>query len=438
MRMQRPIILTAKHRMYGDTFDTAQTHEHVYECVQPLQAGRISFATKRDKDQYVNNLSLKAHTISKQTQLVFFSWDTIIWLLIVFVSVGCMVMTFDFKQTAFNDVFLTQFTYDINGHAYSLQKAGIIKPLPYIIAALTCFVCSIIVGWQSNNSIRLNRGLSWFVAGLITFLQIWGVILHGLAAFSNGFDSNGFDSNYIMLSVGSVIGLHIATTAITLAVVLGYQGYKVPDEPIEDEQRTVSMFWLTVAEDLNTIVGYCLVVTAFNALASVHDDTTVFFDVVCIVVIGFLQHIANVLMIFHRHIRIENKVHSDEIHKIVNVIARSRLLIFFFICAVVVFFYLRISPTYEAFTLGIPYEILRVLAVLTMVSMGTFHSMWYELRHAHDHDGTPKEWETSPTWKLATGALMTLLLSAFIWQNAQVQSDEDIKYYLIHGAIKVP
>jgi len=43
MRMQRPIILTAKQRMYGDTFDRAQTHEHVYECVQPLQAGRITF-----------------------------------------------------------------------------------------------------------------------------------------------------------------------------------------------------------------------------------------------------------------------------------------------------------------------------------------------------------------------------------------------------------
>ena len=429
--MQRPIILTAKHRMYGDTFDTAQTHEHVYECVQPLQAGRISFATKTDKDQYVNNLSLKHHASTQQTQLVFFSWDTIIWLLIVFVSVGCMVMTFDLNQTAFNDVYLTQFKYDINKpHQYSLQNAGIIKPLPYLIAALTCFSCSIIVGWQSNNNIRLNKGLSWFVAFLITLLQVWGVILHGLAAFDK------FHLNSIMLSVGSVIFLHIATTVITLTVVLVYQGYFVPDEPINEEQKTASMFWLTVAEDLNMIVGYCLVVTAFNALASVHDDTTVFFDVVCIVMIGFLQHIANVLMIFHRHIRIDNKAQTDEIPKIVNVIARSRLLIFFFICAVVVFFYLRISPTYEAFTLGIPYEILRVLAVLTMVSIGTFHSMWYELRHAHETDGTPKEWETSPTWKLATGALMTLLLSAFIWQNAQVQSHEGIKYYLDHGAIK--
>jgi hypothetical protein len=274
---------------------------------------------------------------------------------------------------------------------------------------------------------------------------------------------NGFDGNYIMLSVGSVLGLHIATTIITLIVVLWYQGYKIKDETATttaddekqhatanagdatkmfeptsaDGQKTSSMFWLTVAEDLNLIAAYALVVTALNALASVHDDTTVFFDVVCVVMIGFLQHIANVLMIFHRHIVIESTPADDaDVPKIVNVIARSRLLIFFLIGAVVVFFYLRISPTYQAFTLGIPYEILRVLAVITMVSMGTFHSIWYEFRHA-DNGPAPKEWETSPTWKLVTEAFIALLFSAFIWQNARLESKEDIKHYLINGQIKV-
>ncbi len=456
--MQRPIILTAKHRMYGDTFDMAQTHEQVYECVQPLQAGRLTFVPGKPDNKYVNNLSLNKHAYEEKPTFVIFSWDTIIWILIAFVSVGCMVMTFDNKQTAFNDVYLTQFAYDINKpHQYSLQYAGKILPLPYMIAALTCFCCSIIVGWQSNSGIRLNLGLSWFVVGLIFILQVWGLVLHIWAAV------NGFDGNYIMLSVGSVLGLHIATTIITLIVVLWYQGYKIKDETATttaddekqhatanagdatkmfeptsaDGQKTSSMFWLTVAEDLNLIAAYALVVTALNALASVHDDTTVFFDVVCVVMIGFLQHIANVLMIFHRHIVIESTPADDaDVPKIVNVIARSRLLIFFLIGAVVVFFYLRISPTYQAFTLGIPYEILRVLAVITMVSMGTFHSIWYEFRHA-DNGPAPKEWETSPTWKLVTGAFIVLLFSAFLWRNAILESDDKIKHYLIHGQIKV-
>ena len=136
-------------------------------------------------------------------------------------------------------------------------------------------------------------------------------------------------------------------------------------------------------------------------------------------------------MIFHRHIRIENAIKEDELQKIVNVIARSRLLIFFFIGVVVVFLYLRIAPTYEAFTANIPYEMLRVLAIIIMVSMGTLHSIWFEFRHASEVDGKPKQWESSPTWKLVTGTFIILVLSLYVWQSARLQSDEDIKNYLI-------
>lgn len=429
MRMQRPIILTAKHRMYGDTFDMAQTHEHVYECVQPLQAGRLTFAPKGPEDRYVNNLSLKAHASTKMPTIVIFSWDTIIWLLIAAVSLGCMVMTGYYDQTAFNEVYLTQFQHHIDNFTYSLQYAGKIQPLRYMIAALTCFCCSIIVGWQSNNDIRLNWWMSVGVAGLIFVLQVWGIGLHAVAAF----DDN-LVVEKIMLSVGSVICLHFATTIITLLVVFYYQGYAITDETNSDEQKTTSMFWLTVAEDLNLIVGYALVVTALNALASVHDDTTVFFDVVCIVMIGFLQHIANVLMIFHRHMVITSTAGDEDLPKIVNVIARSRLLIFFFIGAVVVFFYLRISPTYQAFTSGIPYEFLRVLAVITMVAMGTFHSIWYEFRHADNTTG-PKDWETSPTWKLVTGSFIALVFCVFICHTARLDSNATMKQDLIDAKV---
>jgi len=55
------------------------------------------------------------------------------------------------------------------------------------------------------------------------------------------------------------------------------------------------------------------------------------------------------------------------------------------------------------------------------------HSIWYEFRHADEK----KEWETSPTWKLATAALIALVLSAFIWQNVRIESNKEIKTYLI-------
>ena len=429
MRMQRPIILTAKHRMYGDTFDVSQKHQHAYELVQPLQAGRLTFVP--NTDPYVNNLKLKQHTEgARGSTLVLFSWDTIIWILLTVVAVGCMITTFLFEQTAFNEVYLTQFQHPINSVTYSLQYAGIIRPLQYIIAALTCFCCSLIFGWQSNHDIRLDRWLSWVVTGLIVVLQLWGFILHATTLKDN------IHASYIMLSVDSIFLLHLATTIITL-VILFYQGYYIKDEiksedMMWDEQKTINMFWITVAEDLNSIVGYVLVVTAFNALSSVHDDTTVFFDVVCVVTIGFLQHVANILMIFHRHICLDHTkedLNDDERKKIVNTIARSRLVIFFFIGMVVVFFYLRISPTYEAFTLGIPYEILRVLAIITMVALGTLHSIWYEFRHADEK----KEWETSPTWKLVTAAFIALVFLAFIWQNVQRENNKEIKDYLTYA-----
>jgi hypothetical protein len=424
--MQRPIILTAKHRLYGDTFDMSQTHQHAYELVQPLQAGRITFV--QNTDPYINNLKVKEHTKdAPQSTFVLLSWDTIIWLLLGVVAVGCAVMTFIYDQTAFNEVYLTQFQHQIDNVTYSLQYAGKIRPLQYMIAALTCFCCSFIFGWQSNHDIRLNQKLSWGIVFVIVFLQFWGFILHATTLTGN------IDTNYIMLSVDSIFVLHLATWFITL-VILVYRGYGINDEiesKLLDQQKTINMFWITVAEDLNSIVGYVLVVTAFNALSSVHDDSTVFFDVVCVVTIGFLQHVANVLMIFHRHVCVDtpSNLKEDERKRIVNTIARSRLIIFFFVGIVVVFFYLRISPTYEAFTLGIPYEMLRVLAIITMVSLGTLHSIWYEFRHADEK----KEWETSPTWKLVTAAFIALVFSAFIYQNARLQVNTEIKNYLINA-----
>jgi hypothetical protein len=424
--MQRPIILTAKQRMYGDTFDRAQTHEHVYECVQPLQAGRITFGPQ--DDMYMNNLNswkrTEHETPTPKSRFVIFSWDTIIWLLILAVSIGCMIMTGEFWQTTFNEVYLTQFRHNRDTPGYTLEYAGKIRPLQYIISALTCFCCSIILGWQSNSDIHLDLNLSRFVSFLIFTLQSWSFGLHASTLEKN------FDWPYIMLTVGAVFTLHLATTFITLVIVF-IKAFRIADETKDDEQKTINMFWLTVGEDLNLIVGYVLVITAFNALASVHDDTAIFFDVVCVVTIGFLQHIANVLMIFHRHIRIENAIKEDELPKIVNVIARSRLLIFFFTGVVVVFLYLRIAPTYEAFTANIPYEMLRVLAIIIMVSMGTLHSIWFEFRHASEVDGKPKQWESSPTWKLVTGTCIILALSLYVWQSARLDSNKDIKNYLI-------
>jgi NhaP-type Na+/H+ or K+/H+ antiporter len=72
---------------------------------------------------------------------------------------------------------------------------------------------------------------------------------------------------------------------------------------------------------------------------------------------------------------------------------------------------------------------LRVLAIITMVSLGTLHSIWYEFRHADEK----KEWETSPTWKLVTAVFIAFVFSAFIYQNARLGADKKIHDDLINA-----
>ena len=73
--------------------------------------------------------------------------------------------------------------------------------------------------------------------------------------------------------------------------------------PEDIYRETIGNFWLCVVEDLNTIVCYAFVVRACDAQSSIHDDSTTFFDVLCVVFLGFLQHVANILMVFHSHIQ---------------------------------------------------------------------------------------------------------------------------------------
>jgi hypothetical protein len=185
----------------------------------------------------------------------------------------------------------------------------------------------------------------------------------------------------------------------------------LPDSRADKSFETENNFWLCVVGDLNLIVCYALIYRACDSQISIHDDASTFFDVVCIVLIGFLQHIANILMIFHAHI--QNSIpKEDTIHNI----ARTRMLLFFMIGAVTIFLYLRISPTYTEYPAGVPFELTRSLALIAFISMNSLHSLRYEL------DGSKSDafWESTPTWKLMTTAFIAvgsgILLVVFVYE----------------------
>ena len=213
-------------------------------------------------------------------------------------------------------------------------------------------------------------------------------------------------------------------------------------------RETTGNFWLCVVEDLNTILCYAFVVRACDAQSSIQDDSTTFFDVLCIVFLGFLQHVANILMIFHAHIQKQAEIQirdlkaskkdaekhtqiaekqtqiANQVQEIVKFIARTRLLLFFMIGMTVVFFYLRIAPTYEAYDIAIPYEILRAVALITMVSLNTLHSFWFEIQSAFNPKST---WDTSPTWKLAALSFIALVFSAMLCYNITLDNDASLR-----------
>jgi hypothetical protein len=89
------------------------------------------------------------------------------------------------------------------------------------------------------------------------------------------------------------------------------------------------------------------------------------------------------------------------------------------IAVVTVFLYLRIAPTCEEFPAGIPFELLRSLALVCMISLNTLHSISFEMQGSK----TDTPWDTSPTWKLLTTGLIACILAGFLMADVDKHKD---------------
>jgi hypothetical protein len=491
IQIQRPMTLADKQAMYGDVVYTTDARHHAYDCVQPLQ-GLITFTDPADETYARNNLSLGRKQRPQRENPEWLSWENVIYLmLIVKVALGGIMFGNIEIQTAYNDIYLTNFHTHIDTSTnsydtYSIESAGITNPLRCLIIALCLVIFSVIIGLTSSKKYMLNYVTSWIVFGLLLVLQGFAFILHILML------------NFNCYTTISMIILHCVTLIVSVFVLLRLamapqskqanihepgkelmkrmkindKGFLEPKDPKEngeyttgDERvyneykqltlthediyrETTSNFWLCVVEDLNTIVCFAFVVRACDAQSSIHDDSTTFFDVLCIVFLGFLQHVANILMIFHAHIEKQAEIRmrdekltmsdkqsfKEQLREIFTFIARSRLLLFFMIGITIVFFYLRIAPTYEEYPQAMPYEIFRVLAVITMVSLTTLHSAWFEIQSAQN---PKKSWDTSPTWKLGALAFIALIFTIMLYYNTTLHPDENIRKHLHKGTSAV-
>lgn len=406
MRIPRPIISRENNRLYGNAFEMTQREQHLYECVQPLQ-GHITFSDRtNEKDPYRNNFSRKPPTFGPETndprESVFGRIESLL-LVFVFTLVVCFIMLWvSFSnQFALNKVFITQFVVD--GASYKMEDAGFTKPADCFAIALVLISTSLLVGWQSNRGLeRFHPWVRNILSVTIVLLQILALVVHIVMFASEEPKAMSF-TNW------GVFWLHIVAFILTLAI-FWFIG-ELPDSRLDKSFETENNFWLCVVGDLNLIVCYALIYRACDSQVSIHDDASTFFDVMCIVLIGFLQHIANILMIFHAHI--QNSVPKDDtIHNI----ARTRMLLFFMIGIVTIFLYLRISPTYTEYPAGVPFELTRSLALIAFISMNSLHSLRYELEGSK----IDAYWESTPTWKLMATAFLAvgsgILLVVFVYE----------------------
>ena len=398
-----------QHPMRSHSFEMTHGRQHAYECVQPLRAGIVTFSDTDQADHQKNKNNYRSDTA--QTADTFLTvkglQQALLWVMFLVVLIfGIVLLIRSPDQKVFVDVYLTHF-----GSDQQLYYAGVTNPLKCIIIGL-CLICSSTIVGLMPKSYFNHASSAVLTLGLIAF-QVVAIVVHVMMI-------TDLKQSDMMLTCWSTLGLHIGSLAITILIFLYlrwiYKEAAVSGDEAFRSKSIVIQFWLCVAEDLNTIVCYALIMRAFNAQSSMHDDTATFFDVSCIVVIGFLQHIAHVLMIFHGHLADTTKG-----PEIIHFIARTRGLIFFMIGVVVVFLYLRITPTYEESLVSIPshdslWEILRVLALISLVSLNTLHSMWYEMRNV----GATEEWDSSPMWKLMTTTFIALVFSVCIMYDVYV------------------
>ena len=399
MRIQRPIIVRENHNVYGHGLEMTQHQQHLYECVQPLQ-GQITWSSDRNNEKGNrprNNFAdpwhpFKEKNIDKKNKDdIFVRVESLLGVFVLIIFVLAIVLwSYKFSNNVFviNGVYLSQFV--LAGNTYTMQDAGFTNPVQCFAIASILISTSLLVGWQQNR--KLKTFANWVVTVLfvsICLLQVLAFVMH-LTMFE--------DPKAMSFTSVGLLFLHIVSAILTIGifVFLAYLPEERPDPTFETENN----FWLCVVEDLNTIVAYALIYRACDSQVSIHDDTTTFFDVMCIVLIGFLQHIANILMIFHAHIYASGDKTSDTL----NNIARTRLLLFFAIGLVTIFLYLRIAPTYTEYPAGVMFEVTRSLALIAFISMNSLHSLFFELQGSK----TTVDWQSSPAWKLMTTAFITL------------------------------
>lgn len=178
----------------------------------------------------------------------------------------------------------------------------------------------------------------------------------------------------------------------------------------ETEERMIHNT-ASMLEEVTLISGCMSLVAAFTAMSGVHDDTTILFDVVAVLFIGFVQSLQHKVMMLRetviKHCQTSNTLCTDGLGKkhtlsseVLAYFLHTRLFIFVVIVTSVYVFFERIQPTLGTLdSLSTWNSYMRNVALLVSLIPNLSCDISYEFFHM-------REMQTSGEHKTYTGAAM--------------------------------
>jgi hypothetical protein len=153
------------------------------------------------------------------------------------------------------------------------------------------------VGQDDPTHFRWNE----FYDVLILLLSVTVVVLLSFC-FAKRNDFIGYKDGFAVLTL-YIWSMAIAVLTLVVTFLNFFPTYSltiiemITSGIAGDRFKIVNYIYSCILQDLHYIAGFMLVISTFSAQSGEHDDYTIFLDVVCVLFIGFMQHISHLVML---------------------------------------------------------------------------------------------------------------------------------------------
>ncbi len=203
----------------------------------------------------------------------------------------------------------------------------------------------------------LSDGLKNLIARFVVlFLLSLGVVLVTIIAYNHKVTQRGPNQqcdDKSMCLTETVLFVIVLFVSISTA---GWSMYSLWYVFLNNSNRLMLTMGMHMLEELTLTAACIMLVASFTALSGVHDDTTILFDVVTALFIGFMQSVQHKVMLLRetviKHCEKSTLVLSDGLGKthtlsseVLAYFLHTRLFIFVVIVTSTYVFFERIQPT---------------------------------------------------------------------------------------------